>query len=107
VRSSIEVEARDGGVAATSFGAPRLAGLMARYRAASAAATGVAPGAHFAVHVAALGVYFVGARTASGIVLTPIVDDGRGPFVAGQSLPLAEAIARLAPVARAHNGLPM
>lgn len=107
VRSSIVVEQVGDKLVATSFGGPKLVTTIARYRDESARATGTPSRDYFAVHAAALGVYFIGYRGGSGPMLIPIVDDPRAEFVAGRPVSLADAMQRLAVVARNFNGLPM
>jgi hypothetical protein len=107
VRSSIVVEQAGEKLVASSFGGPKLVTAITRYRDENAKATGTPARDYFAVHAAALGVYFIGHRGSSGLILVPIVDDPRAEFSAGRALPLGDAIQRLAVLARAYNGLPM
>lgn len=106
-QSSIVVEQIGGKVVASSFGGPKLVTALTRYRDESTCASGTPADKYFAVHAAALGAYFVGYRGSSGVNLIPVVDDQRGEFVAGRSVPISEAMQRLAVIARAYNGLPM
>ena len=107
VRSSIVVEQVGEKLVASSFGGPKLVTAITRYRDESMRTTGTPSRDYFAVHAAALGVYFIGYRGASGPMLIPIVDDQRAEFVAGRPVAFADAMQRLAVLARAYNGLPM
>ena len=106
VRSSITVERRGTAWQGTSFGAPKLAGMVETARRASASASGVAPNAYILVHVAALNRYYLGHRANNRLILTTIVDDPVLRLPAGRDIPGADAFAALAPVAQRHNGLP-
>jgi hypothetical protein len=104
--ASVSVVAQDGGWAAESFGAPAYSRLLseARSRLGERAGRGVAE--TFEVAVPALNVRFVGAESAGGLLLAPVADDPRFGFKRGEALPAAEALSKLVPAAREHNGLP-
>lgn len=97
VASSIVVTQSRDGWRATDFGNAALARTVTRYRKGPA---------DFVVHVPALKVYFVAKRTEGTLMLTPIADDPRADFKAGEPIPAAVAFKRLQKAAQEYNGLP-
>lgn len=104
--SSVSVTTRDGGWAAESFGAPSYARLLSEARTRLGESAGRDPAETFEVAVPALNVRLVGTQSASGLLLASIVDDPRFGFRRGEALPAAEALGKLVPAAKEHNGLP-
>jgi hypothetical protein len=100
VKSSLTIVKKGDGYAPSAFGNADVAKRLGRYRAG-------AEGDVFIVRVPALNFYFVGQRTAKGILLTPIVSDPRLRLAEGQPAPADQVLAQLVPVARAYNGLPL
>ena len=100
VRSSITVEGQDSGWSMASVGNSALVMAVAKVR-RSISAEKVAM-----VRVLALNLVFLGEESATGWRLTPILDDTSVKLRAGVSETAADVFARLAPIARAHNGLP-
>jgi hypothetical protein len=107
VKSSISIEKSGGKWAATRFGAPKLVKLLSAAREASVAAGAASPGHCVAVYFGGLNQHFIGFVASGTLLLTPVQDDAALGFVAGQPLPATVVFAKLAPVARHYNGLPM
>lgn len=97
VASSIVVTQSRDGWRATDFGNAGVARAITRYRKGPT---------DFIVHVPALKVYFVAKRTEGTLTLTPIMDDPRADFKAGEPVPAAVALKRLQKMALEYNGLP-
>jgi len=97
VATSIFVTQASDGWRATDLGSAAVARAVTRYRTEPS---------DFIVHVPALKVYFVARRTQGALMLTPVVDDPRLGFKAGDPLPAADAFAALQKAAQGYNGLP-
>jgi hypothetical protein len=82
---------------ATEFGNAAVAQLVSRQ--------GRGPG-NFIVHVPALQAYFVGDRASGKLTLTPVMDDPRTQFRAGETLPADVVFTKLQAAASGYNGLP-
>lgn len=98
VRSSVVVEGRDSKWIGTDFGSPNLVKAISQYRKNAD---------DFVVHIAFLGLYFVAESNADGLQLTPITDDPRFDFTAGQSISATTVLTTILPAARDYNGLPL
>lgn len=97
VATSIFVtEARDGW-RATELGNAAVAQLVSRYRHSPT---------DFIVQVPALKAYFVGDRVEGKLILTPVMDDPRTGFRAGERLAATLVFVKLQAVAEGYNGLP-
>lgn len=105
-RSSLTVVSREGRWVSESFGAPTYARLFTEARARLAEREGRPAAELFEVQVPALNVRFAAARRAGALVFAPVADDVRFGFKRGESIPAEEALAKLVPAAREHNGLP-
>ena len=105
-RSSLTVVSREGRWHSESFGAPGYIRLFTEARARLAEREGRPPAELFEVQIPALNVRFVGARRDGALVLSPVADDPRFGFKRGEGIPAEEALAKLVPAAREHNGLP-
>lgn len=107
VRSSILMERSDDGWRAVSFGAPNLARLISESRAAAARDTNADMATMSAVQVGALGRYYIASLSEDRLMLTAVTDDPELQIKAGETRLASEVFARLAPIARAYNELPM
>ena len=105
-RSSLTVAQSEVGWAAVSFGAPNYSRLLVDSRERLGGSAKRPASDYFEVRVPALNVSFVARQDGEDIVLTPVADDARFDFEAGEDLSLDEALKAMAPVAREHNGLP-
>jgi hypothetical protein len=105
-RSSITVALREGSWLAESFGASSYARLFTEARARLAEREGRPAAEILEVQVPALNVRFVGARRNGALVFAPVVDDARFGFKRGEPIPAEEALTKLVPAAKEHNGLP-
>ena len=103
VRSSVELDKSRGGWRTAGFGNPTLAKALASARDRIAPAPG-SPA--FAVHVAALNMYFVGKRDGGQLLLAAVIDDPRLKMTPGVPRPAAEVFSDLVPLAKQYNGLP-
>lgn len=102
VRSSLKVGVVRGAWQAVAFGAPEYARrLVAAARSASEHGGEISE-----VRVPALNVSFVASRRDGELTLTPIVDDARFGFTAGEPIPAEQALSSMVEAAREHNGLP-
>lgn len=106
VRSSLELHKEAGQWQTHSYGASEHARILDRVRQTAADSARVAPSELFEVRVLALNMYFLGRRTADGLVLVPMLDDADHGFKAGESRPAAEVLAKLRLLALAHDGQP-
>lgn len=97
VATSVFVTGSTDGWRATDLGNPAVARGVTRYRSRPT---------DFIVHVPALQVYFVGNQTEGMLMLTPVRNDARADFRAGEPIPAHEAFKRLQPLAQGYNGLP-
>lgn len=101
VRTGIEVREKRGTWGAGAIGGAQVAVLLDAARVAHRASAG-AGATYFAVQVPALNLYLLGVETGSGRALIPLADDPRFPTLrAGQPVGLADALAALAPAAKA------
>ncbi len=96
----------DGSWTVSSIGAPNHARLFSDIRARRAEADGLGASDYVEVRVPALNVSFVGVLRDGRLRLAPLLDDPRFDFVQGDPLPADEALGRMVPAARAHEGLP-
>lgn len=106
-RSSIEVAKVRGGWRPVAYGGSSLAATLVRQREQLSKTDHRAVAEYFVVRVPALGLYFLGVNTPSGMQLTPIVDDPRARWKKGTSMPAMLVFTELVADARASNGLPM
>ena len=100
VRSSVTVVKKEGGYTAASFGNATIVKELSRYREANATQG-------FAVRIPAFGMYFLGNRVENRLMLTPVYEDRRLPFRAGEAMPAEEVLKVVVPLAQVYNGLPM
>jgi hypothetical protein len=107
VRSSIVIEQVKSKWTATSFGAPNLAVSLTQTRDNVARASSSSAATLFAVHVAALNRYYVANGASGELTLTPIIDEPDTQLRASATLPARDVLARLVPLARQYNGLPL
>jgi len=107
VRSSILLEQSGERWHAVSFGSPNLARLLQQGRDTAARQANVDASSVQAVHVASLGRYYVASQSAGLLMLTAVTEDPELQIKAGETRPASEVFARLAPIARAYNGLPL
>lgn len=105
-RSSVTVASREGRWVVEAFGSPTYARLFTQARARLAELEGRPVAELFEVHVPALNVRFVAARRGSALIFAPVADDARYGFKGGEPMPAEEALTKLVPSAREHNGLP-
>jgi len=97
VRSSVTVSGSGATWSATEYGGPMLMKALAAVRKDED---------EFIVSVPALNLYFVANRSDSELFLTPIIDDPRFEFVAGNVLSAKEAFERILPAAIEQEDLP-
>jgi hypothetical protein len=97
VVSSLSVTQRGDGWRATDFGNSALTRALVAHRGSKD---------DFVVWVPALKIYFCAAGAGDGLVLTPIMDDPRFGFKAGEAIPASRAFATLQKGASGYNGLP-
>lgn len=97
VVSSISVTQREDGWRATDFGNAALARALASYRRSKD---------DIVVWVPAMKIYFTARGSGESLVLTPIMDDPRFDFKAGEAMPASRAFAVLQRSASGYNGLP-
>ena len=97
VVSSLSVTQRGDGWRATDFGNSALTRALVAHK--------QSPG-DFVVWVPALKVYFSARGTGEALTLTPIMDDPRFDFQAGQGIPASRVFAVLQRSAEGYNGLP-
>ncbi|HYL05146.1 MAG TPA: hypothetical protein VE075_03850, partial [Thermoanaerobaculia bacterium] len=103
VRSSVEVDGSGGHWRTAGFGRPALVRALAAAR----DKIGASPGSPaFAVHVAALNLYFVGKRDGGQLLLAAVIADPRLKLALGETRPAQEVFAELVPLAQKYNGLP-
>lgn len=106
VRSSILLEQSGEEWRPVSFGSPNLARLLDETRAAAARGSNVDEASISAVHVAALGRYYIVSRSDDRLMLTAVTNDPELQIKVGESRPANELFAQLAPIAQAYNELP-
>jgi hypothetical protein len=97
VVSSLSVTQRNDGWRATDFGSAALTRALVAHRESAA---------DFVVWVPALKIYFTARGSGNDLVLTPIMDDPRFGFQAGEAIPVDRAFATLQKGASGYNGLP-
>lgn len=97
VATSIFVTQAHDGWRAGELGNAAVAQLVSRYRHNDS---------DFVVHVPALQSYFVGRRVEGQLLLTPVTDDPRTGFHAGEPIAAATVFAALQKAASDYNGLP-
>ena len=97
VRSSVTVSGAGTTWRATEYGGPMLMKALAKVRKV---------GNEFVVSVPALNLYFVAKRSDKELFLTPILDDARFEFLAGNALSAKEVFERILPAAREQEDLP-
>ena len=97
VVTSLSVTQRSDGWRATDFGNSALTRALVAHRESAA---------DFVVWVPALKIYFTARGSGNDLVLTPIVDDPRFGFQAGEAIPADRAFATLQKGASGYNGLP-
>jgi hypothetical protein len=104
VRSSVVVQQTGSGWRAATYGHGGLAQQIAAVRKAPAAGTAPdAAGQQFLVHVAALGLYFLGQRDGEVLMLTPVAAPPGSNLRAGTATRAEEVFAALVPLARAQR----
>ena len=97
VVSSVSVTQREDGWRATDFGNAALARALASHRQSKD---------DIVVWVPAMKIYFTARGSGESLVLTPIMDDPRFDFKAGEAMPASRAFAVLQRNASGYNGLP-
>lgn len=97
VATSIFVTASPEGWRASELGNAAVARLVSAYRHGAG---------DFVVHVPALKSYYVAERIEGRLMLTPVMDDPRTGFKAGETLPADLVFAGLQKAAADYNGLP-
>ena len=97
VATSLVVTQHDDGWRATDFGNSAVARAVTKHRSSPS---------DFIVHVPALKVYFVGRKTEGRLTLTPVTDDPRFDFPAGEPLPAERVLMALKQASQGYNGLP-
>ena len=70
-------------------------------------ATRLALTSYFVLEVPALNAYFIAQRSENKLMLTAVLNDATLKLEAGQTSPAAEVFEKLAPIAKAYNGLPL
>jgi|GEM_PF-5152613 len=101
VRTGVEVREKGGVWGTGAIGGARIAVLLDAARATHRASAGAGT-TYFVVQVPALNLYLLGAEASSGRMLIPLADDPRFPTLrAGQAVSQADALAALAPIAKA------
>lgn len=106
-RSSIEVDHIRDAWRPVAYGGQTLAGPVVKQRDQLAAADKRAREDYFLVRVPALGLLFIGVKSAGVLNLTPLLDDPAGRWKAGATLPAATVFGSLVADARASKGLPI
>ncbi|HEX3765981.1 MAG TPA: hypothetical protein VHW23_45105 [Kofleriaceae bacterium] len=99
-RSGVTVVKKPEGYVPASFGNAETVCALAQIRTTN-------PVDVFAVFVPVLGMYFLAARTASGLMLTPALEYPDLPFRAGVAAPAALVVQALVPLVQRYNGLPI
>jgi hypothetical protein len=97
VVSSLSVTQREDGWRATDFGNAALAKALASHRQSKD---------DIVIWVPAMKIYFTARGSGESLVLTPVMDDPRFDFKAGEALPASRAFAVLQKSASGYNGLP-
>lgn len=97
VVSSLSVTQHSDGWRATDFGNSALTRALVAHRESTA---------DVVVWVPALKIYFTARGSGNDLVLTPIMDDPRFGFQAGEAIPVNRAFAALQKGASGYNGLP-
>lgn len=97
VVSSLSVTQREDGWRATDFGNAALARALASHRQSKD---------DIVVWVPAMKIYFTARGSGESLVLTPIMDDPRFDFKAGEAMPASRAFAVLQRSGSGYNGLP-
>jgi hypothetical protein len=97
VVTSIFVAQHDDGYRATDFGKAAVARAVTTYRRDKD---------DFIVQVPVAKVYLFGRRSDGNVTVTPVADDPRFEFKAGESLPLERALLTMQRVLADYNGLP-
>lgn len=97
VATSLVVTQHPDGWRATDFGNGAIARAVTRYRVNQS---------DFLVHAAAFKVYFIGRKEEGTLTFTPIMDDQRFGFRAGETLSAERAVVALRQAAQEYNGLP-
>jgi len=105
VRSSIEVKGENGKWRITSLGSPRLAKKISEVQ-KQAGAPDESDARLMLVHVAALNVYFIGQGSGDKLMLTNVFPVPGTRLAEPVTMPAAEALGLLVPIAKDHNGLP-
>jgi len=106
-RSIVEVTRQPNAWAASGFGGAQFSRLLHRFRAQKAAETRQPVSSFFELRVPALRAHFLGVRSGSELMLVPLVDDPKGRWRAGASIPARQVFAQLVADAVEYNGLPM
>jgi hypothetical protein len=104
VRSSIRLAPRGGSWQAVSFGGPRLSRALFEARAKH---TGAPASTYMAVAIPALNLQFLGVKDGQKLTLISLQDNSRAKLTSGSKLPADQVFARLVPLAKDYNGLPM
>lgn len=103
-RSSVTVSRHAGHWKTSSFGSPNYIKALTELRdRQTASQAGAAP---FEVKVPALNLAFLARREGSKVIVAPLFDDPRFGFKRGEEMAFEEALQKILPSARAHNGLP-
>jgi hypothetical protein len=106
VKSSVTVTDVGGDWQPSGYGNVELAKRLTSIRAGEARRANVPESSFFMYSLPALGIDLLAHKEGAETKLTPIDDDPRFGFKAGQTLPADEALRRILPVAHSYNGLP-
>ncbi len=106
VRSSLTLARTGDAWGSYGFGDPGFVRSLEDLRVQLSAREGAAPATFTLLRIPAVNMAFLARTAEQRLVLFPLVDDARFNFRRGAPVTAAEAFARLAPTARAHNGLP-
>lgn len=101
-RSSITLAKVGNEWKAIAFGEPQLVKLIHGAKEKAAAKAGAEP--LFIVQVPALNTVFVGYQRGGTLMLTPVVDDSRFGFKAGESIPASDAFGKMVRAAQSQRG---
>lgn len=105
-RSSVALARKGAAWQPVTYGGAAATAAYVRVRAAAAASAKLPESAYFIVRVSALHLAFLGVRSGTTLLLTPMADDLRGRWKAGASIPASDVFRQLVDDAKAANGLP-
>jgi hypothetical protein len=107
VRSSITLAKVKNSWKATGFGGANFIRLITKARTNCSNADHLPLTSYFAVQVPALNTWFIAHRSDNKLMLAPVLSDPALNLVEGQTSPADEVFEKLAPKAKAYNGLPL